>query len=93
MSLRVATRSNARTRRRAVSLRRKKLLPATSKQKAAAIESAKAAAAGPTLATVHAHLDEAATILANRDQSNDWNSIKESVSAIEALGDQRGSPG
>lgn len=63
----------------------KKLLPATSEQEAAAIESAMQAAAGPTLATVRAHLDEAAKILANRDQPNDRNSIKESISAIEAL--------
>lgn len=63
----------------------KELLPATSEQEAAAIESAKQAAAGPTLATVRAHLDKAATILANRDQPNDRNSIKESISAIEAL--------
>jgi hypothetical protein len=62
-----------------------KLLPAASEQEVAAIEAAKKAAAGPTLATVRAHLDEAAKILANRDQPNDRNSIKESISAIEAL--------
>ena len=62
-----------------------RLLPATSMQETAAIQNAKQAATGPTLATVRAHLDEAAKILANRDQPNDRNSIKESISAIEAL--------
>jgi hypothetical protein len=63
----------------------KKLLPAASEQEVAAIEAARKAVAGPTLATVRAHLDEAAKILGNRDQPNDRNSIKESISAIEAL--------
>ena len=62
-----------------------KLLPTTSEHEVAAIDDARQAAVRPTLATVRVHLDEAARILANRDQPNDRNSIKESISAIEAL--------
>lgn len=62
-----------------------KLIPTTSKHEVEAIEDATQAVASPTLATVRLHLDEAARVLANRAQPNDRNSIKESISAIEAL--------
>ncbi len=67
------------------------LVPLSSPSEVAAIESALATTSATGLAGAHAHISTALKLLAKRPDPDYRNSIKESISAVEALAKQLGS--
>lgn len=67
------------------------LLPLSSPSEVAAIESALATTSAKGLVGAHAHISAALRLLAKRPDPDYRNSIKESISAVEALAKQLGS--
>jgi AbiJ N-terminal domain 4 len=68
------------------------LVPLSNPAEVAAIESALATTSATGLAGAHAHISAALSLLAKRPDPDYRNSIKESISAVEALTKQLGSP-
>lgn len=66
------------------------LVPLSSPAEVAAIESALATTSATGLTGAHAHISAALRLLANRPDPDYRNSIKESISAVEALAKQLG---
>lgn len=68
------------------------LVPLSSPAEVAAIEQALATTSSTGLAGAHAHIASALRLLAKRPDPDYRNSIKESISAVEALAKQLGTP-
>ncbi len=68
------------------------LVPLSSPAEVAAIEQALSTTSSAGLAGAHAHLASALRLLAKRPDPDYHNSIKESISAVEALAKQLGTP-